>query len=331
MARPSPAIDRPRIVVPFGDPNGIGPEIALEAALDPEVRAAARLVLVADRPVIDFYAERIGRGTEIERLIAAGEVTVDPVEALTGGPEPGAVTADAGQATIAYGKRAIDLVLGGEGEAVVAAPHNESAVAQAGIPFSGYPGLLAEHTGTDPDKVFLMLASPRLRIVHVTLHLSLRAALEAITTERVLDAARAAHRALGMMGIDRPRLAACGLNPHAGEGGLFGDEDERIVRPAVMAAREEGIEIDGPAGADVLLAAGDHDAYLAMYHDQGHIPVKLDGRGNVLGLSIGAPVLFSTVAHGSGHDIAGSGNADPAALAGAIKKVAALLRPEHAR
>jgi 4-hydroxythreonine-4-phosphate dehydrogenase len=98
-----------------------------------------------------------------------------------------------------------------------------------------------------------------------------------------------------------------------------------------MAAREEGIEIDGPAGADVLLAAGDHDAYLAMYHDQGHIPVKLDGRGNVLGLSIGAPVLFSTVAHGSGHDIAGSGNADPAALAGAIKKVAALLRPEHAR
>jgi 4-hydroxythreonine-4-phosphate dehydrogenase len=257
--------------------------------------------------------------------VASGAVALDPVSALGAALQPGAVTADAGRATVAYARHAIALVQSGSADAVVAGPHNETAVARAGISFSGYPGLLAEATGTDPAKVFLMLVSRRLRIVHVTLHMGLRAALDSITAPRVIDAARAADTALRILGIARPRIAACGINPHAGEGGLFGTEDDAIVRPAVEAARRVGIDIDGPGGADVLMAEGRHDAYLAMYHDQGHIPIKLEGRGNSFALSIGTPVLFSTVAHGSAHDIAGTGTADAAALISTIRQLAGLL------
>jgi len=320
-----PASSRPRIAVPFGDPNGIGPEIALQAALDGELRAAALMILVGDPSVVASCAHQLDCARELGALVETGAVALEPIESLTDPRQPGTVTAEAGRATIAYAKRAIALVRGGDAEAVVAGPHNETAVARAGIAFSGYPGLLAEATGMDPGKVFLMLVSRRLRIVHVTLHIGLRAALDSITSARVLDAARAADMALKMLGIAVPRIAAFGINPHAGEGGLFGTEDDTIVLPAVAAARGEGIDIEGPGGADVLLAEGRHDAYLAMYHDQGHIPVKLEGRGNSFGISIGAPVLLSTVAHGSAHDIAGTGKADATALKTTIRHMAEVL------
>ena len=322
MTKTRTATARPRILVPLGDPNGIGPEIALKAALDARVRAAARLELVGDASVIEACSQELGCADRLAKLVAAGDVAIDPVEALDGLPEPGAVTAAAGRAMLAYARHAIARALAGDGDAVVAAPHNETAVARAGIGFAGYPGLLAEATGTDPDKVFLMLVSPRHRIVHVTLHVALREALDAITTERVLSAACAADAALKDIGVSEPRIAACGINPHAGENGLFGDDDETIVRPAVGAARAHGIAIDGPAGADVLFAEARYDAYLAMFHDQGHIPIKLAGRGNSFGLSVGTPVRFSTVAHGSAHDIAGTGTADPAALIRTIIQMA---------
>jgi len=317
---------RPRIAIPFGDPNGIGPEIALKAALDATVRDVAMPVLVGDAAVVDFYADCLGCRRALAGLVEAGAVALEPVTALDGAPVPGEVTAAAGRATIAYARRAIALARDGAVAAVVAGPHNETAVARAGISFSGYPGLLAQETGTDPERVFLMLVGERLRIVHVTLHMALRAALDAITTARVLDAARAADRALKRLGFAAPRIAACGINPHAGENGLFGDEDRIIVAPAVDAARAEGIGLEGPFGADVLLAENRYDAYLAMYHDQGHIPIKLAGRANALALSIGTPVLFSTVAHGSAHDIAGTGTADASALKGAIVALAGILR-----
>ncbi|MGH7002974.1 MAG: PdxA family dehydrogenase [Alphaproteobacteria bacterium] len=317
--------NRPRIAMPLGDPNGIGPEIALKASLDAKVRAAALPILVGDSAVIDAYAKQFGYTRELGSLVETGAVALEPVISLGQPPAPGTVAAEAGRAAIAYAKRAIALVRSGGAEAVVAGPHNETAVARAGIDFSGYPGLLAEVTGTDPGKVFLMLVSARFRIVHVTLHVGLRAALDSITSTRVLDAARAADQALKMLGVAQPRIAACGINPHAGEGGLFGPEDEQIVRPAVEAARREGIAIDGPRGADLLLAEGRHDAYLAMYHDQGHIPIKLEGRGNSFGISIGAPVLLSTVAHGSAHDIAGTGTADATAFKTTVRQMANVL------
>ncbi len=317
---------KPRIALPFGDPNGIGPEIVLKAALDRGVRASALPILVGDAAVFDACSRQLGCARELAALIRSSEIALEPVAALDGPPAPGAITAAAGRAAVAYARRAIAMVLAAEADAVVAAPHNKTAVARAGIAFSGYPGLLAQETGIDPAKVFLMLVSRRFRIVHVTLHMALRAALDLMTAERVLDAARAADRALKSMGIAQPRIAACGINPHAGEGGLFGDDDERIVRPAVADARREGIAIDGPSGADVLLAEGRHDAYLAMYHDQGHIPVKLEGRGNSYGISIGVPVLLGTVAHGSAHDIAGTGTADATAFINTTKHMADALK-----
>jgi 1,2-dihydroxy-3,5-cyclohexadiene-1,4-dicarboxylate dehydrogenase len=316
---------RPRLALPLGDPNGIGPEIAIKAALDPALRAAARLALVGDRGVVELSAQQLGCAGELRKLLSDGAIVLDDV--ATGvRPEPGAVSADAGRATVAYAKHAIALVTRGAADAVVAGPHNETTVARAGIAFSGYPGLLAEATGTAPDEVFLMLVSPRLKIVHVTLHMGLRAALDAITPARIAAAARAADRALRFFGIEKPRIGICGINPHAGENGLFGGEDEAVVRPAVAAIAREGIAADGPLGADLALAEGKHDAYLAMYHDQGHIPIKLQGRGNSFGVSIGAPVLLSTVAHGSAHDIAGKGIADATALKTTIKQLAEVLR-----
>lgn len=314
----------PRLAVPLGDPNGIGTEIALAAALDPALRATSRMILVGDRSVIEGCAVRSGHADELRRLEREGVFAIAPVE--TGvQATPGIVAADAGRATVAYAKHAIGLVQSGQADAVVAGPHNETAIARAGIAFSGYPGLLAEATGTPADGVFLMLVSRRLKIVHVTLHVGLRAALESITPARVASAARAADRALRLFGIAKPRIGVCGINPHAGEGGLFGKEDDTIVRPGVEAAAREGIAVEGPAGADVLLAEGRHDAYLAMYHDQGHIPIKLLGRGNSFAVSIGAPVLLSTVAHGSAHDIAGKGVADATAFKNTIRQLAEVL------
>lgn len=317
MSAPRATAAVPRIAVPIGDPSGIGPEIAVMAALDPKVRAQCEVLMVGDRAVIVRAAATLG--------LDASTLVVEDVAALDELPNPGKVSAAAGAATIAYARAAIALARTGAVEAVVACPHNETAVAKAGIEFDGYPGLLARETGSDPDTVFLMLVTPTHRIVHVTLHMGLRAALDAITEPRILAAARAADTALKAIGIAAPRIAACGINPHAGEGGLFGDEDEAIVRPAVAAARAQGIDIEGPLGADVALAAGGHDAYLAMYHDQGHIPAKLAGRGKVIGVSIGTGVLFSTVAHGSAHDVAGRGRADPAPLINAITQMAGLL------
>ncbi len=323
-----PESARPAIAVPVGDPNGIGPEIALQSAANSDVLNALKPIVVADPAVIESTAARLGLEGRLSALLAEGRVALAPVEALKGAPEPGAVAAEAGAASVAYARAAIRLAeAGGAGgaQAAVAGPHNETAVALAGIPFTGYPQLLAETTGTDPGDVFLMLASPRFRIVHATLHVGLRQALASLTPEKVLSALRAADSALRRMGIARPRIAVCGIDPHAGEGGLFGADDETITAPAVVRACNEGIAADGPKGADLLLQENAHDAYIAMYHDQGHIPAKLDGRGAALGLSIGAPVLLATVAHGSAHDIAGTGRADPAPFADALVRMAELL------
>lgn len=298
---------KPRIALPIGDPNGIGPEIVLKALADPAVQAACAPIPIGDARVLDHTANNLGLDGACAGPFARSPFAHDWRDAL---PAPGAVAAEAGRACIAYAQEAIRLAAAGEVDAVVAAPHNETAVAAAGIPFSGYPSLVARETGTPEDQAFLMLVSPDFRIVHATLHVSLREALDQITPARILAAIRAANAAVQRLGIPQPRIGVSGVNPHAGEGGLFGGEDAAIIAPAVDAARAETIEADGPVGADLLLAAKAHDAYVVMLHDQGHIPVKLAGRGNSFGITVGTGILFSSVAHGSAHDIAGQGVAD---------------------
>jgi 4-hydroxy-L-threonine phosphate dehydrogenase PdxA len=199
-------------------------------------------------------------------------------------------------------------------KAIVGCPHSETAINAAGIPFSGYPQLIAKLTATPENKVFLMLAAAGLRIAHVTLHESVQHALGRITGDLVVAAGIAAVEANRRLGLENVRLAVFGINPHAGEDGLFGEEDECITKPAVQRLRALGIAADGPVGADLLLGQRRHDVYLAMFHDQGHIPIKLLSPLRASALTIGTDILFSSVGHGSAFDIAGRGIADPAAV-----------------
>ena len=292
------------IAVAIGDPNGIGPEIAVKAAAQ-LAAGGPHVVLVGDRFVIDTYAARFAKDIALD----VRAVDALPRDAFA----PGRVDAAAGRATIEYVEAAFELARSGGASCVVGCPHNESAVNAAGIRFSGYPSLIARLAGLPEDRVFLMLVGGGLRIVHVTLHQRLQDAIASLTPELVEAAGRAAVAALARFGIDRPRIGMFSINPHAGEGGLFGDDDERITAPAAERLRAAGAAIDGPTGADVMIGRG-LDGYLAMYHDQGHIPVKLLAGRTASALSIGADVLFSSVGHGSGFDIAGQGSADPEAL-----------------
>jgi len=315
-----------RIAIAIGDPNGIGPEIAVKAAAQ-SAGATFQPVLVGDGHVIRHYAQRHAPGMALRPFDpqAHAQDTLSYVE--VDGLErehftPGIVCAAAGLATVAYAAEAVRLAMAGSVQAVVGCPHSETAINRAGIAFSGYPQLVAQLTGTPPEQVFLMLVAAGLRIAHVTLHESVRSALDRIDADLVVRAGLAAARAGRALGLEHARMGVFGINPHAGEDGLFGDEDERITKPAVRRLRELGIDADGPAGADLLLGQRRHDIYLAMFHDQGHIPVKLLSPLRASALTIGAPVLFSSVGHGSAFDIAGQGIADPVS----VTETLALLR-----
>jgi 4-hydroxy-L-threonine phosphate dehydrogenase PdxA len=309
-----------RIALAIGDPNGIGPEIAVKAAAAAAAAAGSSVqaVLVGDEHVIRHYAQRHAAELPLLPLTAAGDAAAlhyVAVDALAPGDFlPGTVSAAAGRATVAYAAEAVRLAMDGAVHAVIGCPHSETAINRAGIVFSGYPQLVAELTGTAPDKVFLMLVAAGLRIVHVTLHESVRTALSRIDEDLVVQAGLAAIKAGRALGLGEATLGVFGINPHAGEEGLFGDDDDRIVKPAVRRLRKMGIATDGPLGADLLLGQRRHDIYVAMFHDQGHIPIKLLSPLRASALTVGTPVLFSSVGHGSAFDIAGKGVADPVSV-----------------
>jgi 4-hydroxythreonine-4-phosphate dehydrogenase len=319
---------KPRIALALGDPSGIGPEIALKALLDDAVWTLCEPVLVGEEAVLRRHAETCGIALahDGERAITLGgrRVALEPVEAGGATVPLAQVSPEAGRATVAYARRAIALALDGTVDAVVACPHNETAVNRGGLKFDGYPGFLADTVGVSRDEVFLMLVSERFRIVNLTLHVSLRQALDQITVARIVTAAHAADRAVRRLGVAAPRIGVCGINPHAGEHGLFGQEDEDVVRPAVARAQAEGLDIAGPFGADALLASGGYDVYLAMYHDQAHIPIKLLAFGAASGMPIGTKVLFSSVPHGSAFDIVGRNQANAGSIITTLKRLAAV-------
>lgn len=312
------------VALTIGDPNGIGPEIAIKAAAQMARENGASIVLVGDEFVLRFYAERHAADVTLaplNRSAPRGSVlSFQHVDALDRKAfNPGTPVAEGGRATVDYVSAAIRLVKEGRASAIVACPHSETNVNAAGIPFSGYPSLLARLTGTPEDHVFLMLVGGGLRIVHVTLHERLQTALARLTPGLIDRAARTAADALRQLGIGTPRIGLFGINPHAGESGLFGDDDDRITVPAANSLRAAGFDIEGPLGADLMLGRDGFDAFVAMYHDQGHIPVKLIAGRNSAAMSIGAGVLFASVGHGSAFDIAGKGIAEPDAVLRSLK------------
>lgn len=304
---------KPRIAIAIGDPAGIGPEIAIKASLSRKVRNICDPVLVGDYEVIGRYAHTLRKPTP-EDIVDVGAINVN---FLT----PGESDAACGRAIIEYASKAVDLAEAGDVHAVVACPQTQSSIKAAGVEFDGYPSWLARRTGTNPDDVFMMLISDRFRIAHVTLHLGIRNALDTIDTARILRVLNATNGVLQRIGIERPRIAVSGINPHAGEDGLFGSEEADIILPAIEKARAAGIDANGPFGADTMYLDKNFDAYVVMYHDQGHIPAKLVGFDGTAAFAIGTPLLFSSVAHGSALDIAGRGKANASALIWTITQI----------
>jgi len=324
----------PTIAICTGDPAGIGPEIALKAALDARVRTSCRPLLVGDPAAVELHAKAAGLAPRLRVISDPGQAdwkdsAINLLDAGAGATMPikfGTVDAAYGRASLASARRAIHAALAGDVDAVVAAPQTERSIQAAGIAFDGYPSFVARETGTPVNDVYLMICfddnGDEKRIAHATLHVSVREAVALITPERVERVIRVTDAALKRLGIAKPRIFVGGLNPHAGEDGMFGREEIEIIAPAIAHAAKDGIDVSGPFGADTMFRKKGCDAFIVMLHDQGHIAAKLQAFNRTAGLSIGSPILFSSVAHGSAHDIAGKGKADPGAMIEAITRLA---------
>ena len=320
----------PKIAIATGDPAGIGPEIALKAALDGRVRALCRPLLVGDPAAVDLHARAAGLNPRLNVIARPADADwsddavnlLDPGDGTNAPLKIGTVDAAYGRASLNSARRAIQAALAGDADAVVAAPQTERSIHAAGIAFDGYPSFVARETGTPVNDVYLMICFDDVRIAHATLHVSVREALALITPQSVERVIRVVDASLRKLGIARPKIFVGGLNPHAGEEGLFGSEEIEIIQPAIARAASDGIEATGPFGADTMFRKKGCDAFIVMLHDQGHIAAKLQAFNRTAGLSIGSPILFSSVAHGSAHDIAGKGLADAGAMIEAVTRLA---------
>jgi 4-hydroxythreonine-4-phosphate dehydrogenase len=322
-------MSRPRIAIALGDPAGIGPEIALKAALDPRVLAVCHPILVGDPRAVAWHANACGIDAKVHTTRTAADLLVTGTQDVTllevnsfenATLEPGKISAAHGMAALVAARTAIAAAQAGDVSGVVACPQTEYAIKEAGIEFDGYPSFVARCTDTPVDDAFLMLCYDKSRIVHTTLHVSLRRALELITEERVLKVIEATHKVLSSNGV-KPRIAVAGLNPHASENGMFGDDEANIIEPAMKTARDNGIDVEGPFGSDTMFRKEGYDAFIVMYHDQGHIAAKLLATNRTAGMTIGTPILFSSVAHGSALDIAGQNKASPEAVVEAVQRL----------
>ncbi|MBI4478193.1 MAG: 4-hydroxythreonine-4-phosphate dehydrogenase PdxA [Acidobacteria bacterium] len=294
---------KPAIGITVGDPAGIGPEIAAAAAAD-------RLVIDACRPVI--YGD---------------EYLPSSMEAARAGITIGAASAAAGRAAYDLIVRATEDAVAGRIDAIATAPIHKAAFAMAGLPWRGHTELLAHLTGAGP--VAMMFYSDALRVILATVHIPLAEVPGALTRERLTTVIRLAATELPRFGFPQPRLALAGLNPHAGEDGLLGSEEERTLKPAVAQCRRDGIEIAGPFPADTVFvraARGEFDAVIACYHDQGLIPAKLAAFGRAVNVTLGLPIIRTSVDHGTAFDIAGTGQADPGSMVHAVLLAARLAR-----
>lgn len=295
----------------MGDPAGIGPEVAVRACST--LRRLARFVLVGDRRVIEAAARRYARDARFE---------VDEVSSLGAfDRRPGKPTSAGAEAAYRAILRAVELVQAGVASAIVTAPVSKHAIQSLGIDFPGHTETIAALAGK--AEVRMMMAGATLRIVLVTTHIRFTDVPAAVTLERVVGTAEIASNALRRhFGIRKPRIALAGLNPHAGEGGAFGDEEVRVLAPAVERARAQGIRLDGPHPPDTVFLrarSGDFDAVVALYHDQGLIPFKLVHFHDGVNVTLGLPFPRTSPDHGTAYDIAGRGKADASSMVSAIR------------
>jgi 4-hydroxythreonine-4-phosphate dehydrogenase len=323
----------PIIAITMGDAAGIGPEIIMKALASPEVHAFCRPLVVGDAERLRRAGELVDSPLHVESLDDAGEAAYGQgdVECIDLNNIPadlpfGRTSAIAGEAAYRYIERAVRLVRDGGAQAICTAPLSKEALHAAGHKYPGHTELLAALTGT--PEVSMMLVAPKLRVIHVTTHIGLLDAIERIDAPLVERVIIRAHDTLARAGIVRPRIGVCGINPHAGENGLFGrGEEASKIEPAVKNTQARGLDVRGPLPADTLFflaARGDFDIIVAMYHDQGHGPIKVLGLESGVNITVGLPMVRTSVDHGTAFDIAGKGVADERSLIEALRQAADL-------
>ena len=320
---------KPVLAITMGDPAGIGPEIILKTLRHAEVYNICRPLVIGDKRILKRAAACSGwpgvrfdpaRDPASERYEQGWINLLDLENASPQECPVGQVSAPSGKAAVEYVFKACDLALAHKVNAVVTAPLNKAAMNLAGFKYAGHTELLAERTKA--QNVSMLLVSPKLRVIHVSTHVALEEAIRRVTRDRVEQVIEIAHHACQALGVLEPRIAVAGLNPHAGEGGLFGGQDKNIILPAVQAARQRGLNVSDPQPPDtVFLRAvqGEFDIVVAMYHDQGHIPMKLLDFDSGVNVSIGLPIIRTSVDHGTAFDIAGTGAAREDSLLAAIQ------------
>ena len=319
--------DQPIIAITIGDPAGVGPEVVAAALANGGMAQVSRPLVIGDRTVLERAARTMGVALNLRAVNQPGEASFadDGVDLIDLGNVPadlqvGQVQGAAGRAAFAYIERATVLALAGEVDAIATAPINKEALKLGGVPHLDHTGAFAALTGSrDVTTLFVL---DKLKIFFATRHMSLRRALDDLTHDRVVDQLRHAHEQLERFGFARPQIAVAALNPHAGEGGLFGDEEQTILAPAVETARSRGINASGPHPADSVFhnaAMGYHDAVLSLFHDQGHIAAKTLDFDRTIAITTGLPFVRSSVDHGTAFDIAGTGKARWLSMAEAIR------------
>jgi 4-phospho-D-threonate 3-dehydrogenase / 4-phospho-D-erythronate 3-dehydrogenase len=323
----------PTIAITMGDAAGIGPEIIMKALASPEVHARCTPLVIGDGVRLRRAGEIVGSKLAVVSLEdpsdASGHrglVNCIDLKLIPADLPFGKTSAVAGEAAFRYIERAVRIVEAGQAQAICTAPLSKEALHAAGHKYPGHTELLAALTHT--PEVSMMLVAPRLRVIHVTTHMGLLDAIARIDAPLVGRVITRAHETLVRAGIPKPRIGVCGINPHAGENGLFGrGEEAEKIDPAVRVAQERGIDVKGPLPADTLFflaARGDFDIVVAMYHDQGHGPIKVLGLESGVNITVGLPVVRTSVDHGTAFDIAGTGSADERSLIEALRQAAEL-------
>ena len=333
---------RPQIAITMGDPSGVGPETIVGAWGNPAVHAAARPLVVGHPEIIRRAADLLRLDVEIVDIFAPEDArpALSQIPVLTGcsdevlSTKPAAIDPRCGRAAYDCVLSAADLALAGRIDAITTAPLNKAAMHQAGIEYPGHTEILAELCGVDDYAMMLYLRrdgddgeSRGLGVVHVTLHMALWDVFSHLSAGSILAKTRLIDRVMTDLNGERPKVGVCALNPHAGEQGSFGDEEQTMIRPAVVRARDEGIDVAGPLPADTLMAraaAGDFDAVVAMDHDQGHVAIKLLGMHRAVNVTLGLPIVRTSVAHGTAFDLAWQGRAKSTGMVEAIGVAARL-------
>jgi len=319
----------------MGDPRGIGPEICARVLANGELAESIGITVVGASPVMAATAEALEMEfdprvlpADSPELPGTGTAVMDLDNFSPSELEPREPCASGGRASLDYIEKAVELVTSGRADAVVTGPINKEAIAAAGSKYPGHTEMLADLAGG--GQPVMLLISRELKVAFVTTHVALRDVPDAITTDKVRHTVRTLHEGLEQyFGTKKPKIAVCGLNPHCSDGGRFGNEEAEVVEPAVEELRHSGMQIQGPMPSDTLFSSvvrDFYDGFVALYHDQGMIPIKMSGIQTVTNVTLGLPIIRTSVGHGTAYNIAGRGTADGASMLKAINTAAQMVK-----